>query len=216
MRPVMTNAWWRACWEPWHRATLHPCPACTPPLAPGRASPLAAHPVPGLPRPSVPDDTWIMRAEDARAAAAEPRDASAPTVCWHKGKCQRAPRECSRSNVRPKMTGRCGQRMPSGDHASCRDEQVYNEAAGHFAAMLFLQRMRTPEDRAFVIRNFADVWGIPLPDLNEQAVTITAEHFSMGRASLTRSSGGDHTFLRILYILRGLPFPHESRSKFAF
>ncbi len=35
-----------------------------PPPAPGHASPLAAHPVPGLPA-HMPDDTWIMRAEDA-------------------------------------------------------------------------------------------------------------------------------------------------------
>ena len=68
---------------------------------------------------------------------------------------------------------------------------MYNEAAGHFAAMLFLQRMRTPDDSAFISRTFTDVWGAPLPSLNEQAVTVAPQCVSIGWASFMRSSDGD-------------------------
>jgi hypothetical protein len=67
---------------------------------------------------------------------------------------------------------------------------MYNEAAGHFAAVLFQQRMRLPADREFVSQNFRDVWGHPLPDVGQQAVTVTSTRFSTGRASLQRSSAG--------------------------
>ena len=69
---------------------------------------------------------------------------------------------------------------------------MYNEASGHFAAMLFLQRMRTPADRAFISQTFTDVWGQSPPSLDEQAVTVTPERLSIGWASLMRSSEGDH------------------------
>ena len=69
---------------------------------------------------------------------------------------------------------------------------MFNEAAGHFAAMLFLQRMRTSIDRAFISQTFTDVWGMPPPSLNEQAVTVTPERLSIGWASLMRHSEGDH------------------------
>ena len=68
---------------------------------------------------------------------------------------------------------------------------MYDEAAGHFAAMLFLQRMRTPNDRAFISQTFTDLWGRPPPSLDEQAVTVTPECLSIGWASLMRSSEGD-------------------------
>ncbi len=74
----------------------------------------------------------------------------------------------------------------------CRQEQVYSEAGGHFAAMLFLQRMRTTDDRAFISQVFRDVWDMPLPDLNKQAVAVTPERLTIGMACLMRSSRGDH------------------------
>lgn len=64
------------------------------------------------------------------------------------------------------------------------------EAAGDFAAMLFLQRMRTPADGEFIKQVFRDVWSTSLPDSSQQAVTVTPERLSIGRASLTRSSRG--------------------------
>ena len=75
---------------------------------------------------------------------------------------------------------------------------MYNEAAGHFAAMLFQQRMRAPADREFVSQTFRAVWGHPLPDVGQQAVTVTPTRFSIGRASLQRSSAGDqHAMLHV-------------------
>ena len=56
--------------------------------------------------------------------------------------------------------------------------------------MLFLQRMRTPADRELVSQTFRNVWGHPLPDVGQQAVTVTPTRFSTGRASLQRSSAG--------------------------
>ena len=57
--------------------------------------------------------------------------------------------------------------------------------------MLFLQRMRTPADRAFISQTFTEVWGIAPPSLNEQGVTVTPERLSIGWASLMRSSEGN-------------------------
>ncbi len=75
---------------------------------------------------------------------------------------------------------------------------MYDEAAGHFAAMLFQQRMRVTADREVVSRIFTDVWGQPLPDLGQQAVTVTPSRFSIGRAFLQRSSAGDqHAILHV-------------------
>ena len=67
---------------------------------------------------------------------------------------------------------------------------MYNSAARRFAAMLFLQRMRTPADRAHISQTFTDTWGLLLPNLEEQLVTVTPGSLTVGWASLARSSEG--------------------------
>lgn len=89
---------------------------------------------------------------------------------------------------------------------------MYDSAAGHFAAMLFLQRMRTPADRAYIRQTFIDVWGILPPILDEQSVTVTPERMTMGWASLVRSSQGtvcNGIILQVLPCSWGSICPHH-------
>jgi hypothetical protein len=64
-------------------------------------------------------------------------------------------------------------------------------AAAHFARLLFLQRMRTAADRAFVSRAFAEHWGTALPDARLPSILASPEAINIGWASLQRSQQGE-------------------------
>jgi hypothetical protein len=56
--------------------------------------------------------------------------------------------------------------------------------------MLFLQRMRTPADRAHVARAFQQAWGVPLPDLSRPTLLLAPDALSIGWARLPRDPQG--------------------------
>ena len=74
---------------------------------------------------------------------------------------------------------------------ACRTvEGAAAAAAARFGSMLFLQRMRTPADRAHVARAFEQAWGGPMPDLSRPTVLLTPDELSIGWARLPRDPQG--------------------------
>lgn len=60
-------------------------------------------------------------------------------------------------------------------------------AAAHYARMLFLQRLRTPGDRAALARLFAATWGAPLGEPARVSMAVSPALLRVGRASLRRA-----------------------------
>ena len=74
------------------------------------------------------------------------------------------------------------------------DNASLETAAARFGAMLFLQRMRTPADRAHVERMFQETWGVPMPDLSRPSVLVTPDALSIGWARLPRAEQGVRSY----------------------
>jgi len=64
---------------------------------------------------------------------------------------------------------------------------VVEAAAVHHARMLFLQRLRTPGDRAALRALFAAAWGGPLAEPARPAVALSPRLLAVGRAALPRA-----------------------------
>ena len=60
-------------------------------------------------------------------------------------------------------------------------------AAAHYARMLFLQRLRTPGDRAALETLFAATWGAPLGAPARVGVAVSPALLRVGRAALPRA-----------------------------
>ena len=60
-------------------------------------------------------------------------------------------------------------------------------AAAHYARMLFLQRLRTPGNRAALARLFAATWGAPLGEPARISVAVSPALLRVGRAALPRA-----------------------------
>ncbi len=85
-------------------------------------------------------------------------------------------------------------REPKG---GCRrgTEAGIEQAAVHFAGMLFSQRMRTAADRAHVVAVFARAWGRSLPSPGPCPVLASPDAIQIGWTRLPRSEQGAHVWL---------------------
>lgn len=79
--------------------------------------------------------------------------------------------------------------MQSCNHALCRlgaQDAAQEPTITRAAAMLFVQRLRTPADRQHVQELFADVMGFPLAAHSSMHVAITPDALIMGQAVVSR------------------------------
>ena len=60
-------------------------------------------------------------------------------------------------------------------------------AVEHFSQMLFLQRLRTPQDRQQLMDLYQQCWGRPLPLIPTPELTITPARLQLGWAALPRT-----------------------------
>jgi hypothetical protein len=63
-------------------------------------------------------------------------------------------------------------------------------AAVHYASMLFLQRVRTAADRAFIMSVFGDVWKRPLRLPTPSPILVAPDAVQVGWSRLQRSPTG--------------------------
>ena len=54
----------------------------------------------------------------------------------------------------------------------------------HFSQMLFLERLRTPQDRQHLLGLYQSCWGHPLPLLSTPELSISPEGVELGLAKL--------------------------------
>ena len=66
--------------------------------------------------------------------------------------------------------------------------QALDAAIEHFIDMVFLQRLRTPADRAAVTAVLETVWGRPLRQHWRPSVTLDLDTVRVGRAVVPRAS----------------------------
>ena len=60
-------------------------------------------------------------------------------------------------------------------------------AVEHFSQMLFLERLRTPQDRQHLMKLYQECWGHPLPLTPTPELTITSARLKLGWATLPRA-----------------------------
>lgn len=60
-------------------------------------------------------------------------------------------------------------------------------AVEHFSQMLFLERLRTPQDRQHLMKLYQECWGHPLPLTPTPELTITSAQLKLGWATLPRA-----------------------------
>ena len=89
-------------------------------------------------------------------------------------------------------------------------------AAAHYARMLFLQRLRTPGDRAALARLFAATWGAPLVEPARISVAVSPALLRVGRAVLPRAEAwedpGCGWSMQLYMCLEAHVFPKVSRK----
>lgn len=59
----------------------------------------------------------------------------------------------------------------------------------HFSQMLFVERLRTPQDRQHLMELYCKCWGHPLPLTQHPELVITPDILRLGWAVLPRSQG---------------------------
>ena len=67
------------------------------------------------------------------------------------------------------------------------DGALIEQAVEHFSRMLFLERLRTPQDRQHLLDLYQGCWGHPLPLLPTPELCITPERVKLGLATLPRT-----------------------------
>lgn len=67
------------------------------------------------------------------------------------------------------------------------DAALIAQAVEHFSRMLFLERLRTPQDRQRLLDLYQGCWGHPLPLLPTPELCISPEYVKLGLAKLPRT-----------------------------
>lgn len=73
------------------------------------------------------------------------------------------------------------------------DAVLIEQAVEHFSRMLFLERLRTPQDRQHLLDVYQGCWGHPLPLLSIPELCITPECVKLGLATLPRTQAETDT-----------------------
>ena len=73
------------------------------------------------------------------------------------------------------------------------DADLIEQAVEHFSRMLFLERLRTPQDRQHLLGLYQGCWGHPLPLPSTPELSISPEDIQLGLAKLPRIRAQRHT-----------------------